>query len=137
MLVALKVTSKFQCYLKFLRSIFFFFFIQLTITEWCQKWKAVSVGATNMQQPRFYILLYDYFISHQLLTRHCSLHMFWMGKQIMQVKVKFSVFRTIWGFNFIPWESVIFFYTATISRKGRATPEKFITDLPMRFYPML
>jgi hypothetical protein len=35
------------------------------------------------------------------------------------------------------YESVIFFYTATISRKGRATPEKFITDLPMRFYPML
>ena len=24
----------------------------------------------NMQQPRFYILLHDYFISHQLFTRH-------------------------------------------------------------------
>jgi len=30
----------------------------------------VSVGATNMQQAMFYILLHDYFISHQLLTRH-------------------------------------------------------------------
>ena len=36
-----------------------------------------------MQQPRIYILLLDYFISHQLLTRHCSLHLFWRGKQIM------------------------------------------------------
>ena len=36
-----------------------------------------------MQQPRIYILLLDYFISHQLLTRHCSLHLFWRSKQIM------------------------------------------------------
>jgi hypothetical protein len=42
-----------------------------------KKWKAQSsVGATNMQQPMFYILLHDYFISHQLLTRYCSLHLF-------------------------------------------------------------
>jgi hypothetical protein len=40
------------------------------------------------------------------------------------VKVKFSVFRTIWGFNFIPWERVIFFYMGSFSWKGRATPEK-------------
>jgi hypothetical protein len=39
-------------------------------------------------------------------------------------KVKFSLFKTIWGFNFIPWERVIFFYVGSFSRKGRATPEK-------------
>jgi hypothetical protein len=87
----------------------------------------------------FYILLHDYFISHQLLTRHCSLHLFWRGKQIMWVKVKFSVFRIICGFNFIPWERVIYSrdthftnwrraidqcYMGVFSWKGRATPEK-------------
>jgi hypothetical protein len=37
---------------------------------------------------------------------------------------EFSVFRTICGFHFIPWERVIFFYMGIFSWKGRATPEK-------------
>ena len=58
----------------------------------------------------------------------------------MTVKVKFSVFRTICGFNFIPWERVIFFYMGSFLRKERMTQkknDKFITDLPVSFYPMI
>jgi hypothetical protein len=85
-----------------------------------------------MQQPRFYILLHDYFISHQLFTRHyICFEANWRGKQInVTVKVKFSAFRTICGFNFIPWKRVIFFYMGSFSQKGNVTPEKiekFIT----------
>jgi hypothetical protein len=88
----------------------------------------------------FYILLHDYFISHQLLTRHCSLHLFWRGKQIMWVKVKFSVFRTISGFNFIPWERVIFFYMGSFSWKGKVPLkkiEKCITLINRLAYELL
>jgi hypothetical protein len=31
-------------------------------------------------------------------------------------------FRTICGFNFIPWKSLIFFYMGSFSRKGNVTP---------------
>ena len=126
MLVVLKVTSNIQCYLKYKKHFCCWFFLTTNIIRMVLKknGKHGQYRSTNMQQPMFYILLQDYFISHQLLTRHCSLHMFWMGKQIMQVKVKFSVFRTIWGFNFIPWERVIFFDMGSFSWKGKATPEK-------------
>ena len=93
-----------------------------------------------MQQSMFYILLHDYFIFHQLLTRHCSLHLFWRGKQIMWVKVKFSVFRTISGFNFIPWERVIFFYMGSFSWKGKVPLkkiEKCITLINRLAYELL
>ena len=44
-------------------------------------------------------------------TVYQTLHLFWRGKQInVTVKVKLSAFRTICGFNFIPWKRVIFFY---------------------------
>jgi hypothetical protein len=37
-------------------------------------------------------VLHDYFISHLLLTRHCSLHLFWRGKQIMwQYQISFDI----------------------------------------------
>jgi len=45
-------------------------------------------------------------------------------------KVKFGIFRTICGSNFIPWKRAIFFYMSFFSRKEKATPEKikkFIT----------
>jgi hypothetical protein len=36
----------------------------------------------------------------------------------------YDVFRIICGFNFIPWERVIFFYMGLFSWKGRAALEK-------------
>jgi hypothetical protein len=46
------------------------------------------------------------------------------GVYPLDLKIIWSsgVFRIICGFNFIPWERVIFFYMEVFSWKGRITP---------------
>ena len=102
-----------------------FCFTTNIITEWSQKTEStVSVGATDMQQPMFYILLHDYFISHLLLTRHCSLHLFWRGKQIMWQSKWNSVYSESFVGLILYLGKGSYFSTWFFLMERRATAEK-------------
>ena len=72
-----------------------------------------SVGATSItcNNPGFTFYYMIILFPINCLPDTTNVHLFWRGKHInVTVKVKFSAFRTICGFNFIPWKRVIFFY---------------------------
>jgi hypothetical protein len=85
LLLVLKVTNKIQCYLK-LKNHFLFVLFYNKHNYWMVPKNGKHWHATTH-------VLHDYFISHLLLTRHCSLHLFWRGKQIMWQSKWNSVYR--------------------------------------------
>ena len=89
-----------------------------------------SVGATSItcNNPGFTFYYMIILFPINCLPDTTNVHLFWRGKHInVTVKVKFSAFRTMCGFNFIPWKRVIFFYMGSFSRKGNETWIFFIT----------
>ena len=94
--------------------------------SWCRSYYY------NIQQPSF---TFYYIIILFPSTVYQTLHLFWRGKQInVTVKVKYSTFRTICGFNFIPWKREIFFYMGSFSQKRNVTLEKMYNTYAITIY---